>query len=123
MNAKEDTKDYPDIWQFCQNSRVYGDKRSAPIYRGYWRKLTVEGETSRSWVCNGDVKVPKRNADPQFFKFSLDEVENDCRISEHRYTLMRSLERVQDWDTFEKVANALGVDISFFPDLPEIAEK
>ena len=100
------------IWIFDSNRRVYPEPRSAyggggPIYREHWRPVTIEGETSRSWVTSWyGKKVPKRGP-RQGIAFTEAEVEADVWVHDHRYKIVRMVEQCEV-ETLKAIAQAVG---------------
>jgi hypothetical protein len=98
------------IWMFDINRRVYPKPRSeysgGPIYREHWRPVTIEGETSRSWVTSWyGKKVPKRGKS-QGIAFTEAEVEADVWAKEHRSKIVRMVERCEI-ETLKVIAKAV----------------
>lgn len=52
------------VWVFDYNYRVYeddnGNRSSSVNYAKQWRKHKVVDETSRSWVLDNGLKIPKK---------------------------------------------------------------
>ena len=99
------------IWMFDNNRRIYPKPRSAsgggPIYREHWRPVTIEGETSRSWVTSWyGNKVPKRG--PRHgVAFTEAEVNADVWAHDHRYKIVRMVE-LCEVETLKAIAQAVG---------------
>ena len=48
------------VWLFDENRRVYVKGGHSPVYSKHFYQAVIEGETSRSWVVNGQ-KFAKNN--------------------------------------------------------------
>lgn len=91
------------IWIFDRTRRVYPE----PLYREHWRPVTIEGETSRSWVTSWyGKKVPKRGP-RQGIAFTEAEVEADVWVHDHRYKIVRMVEQCEV-ETLKAIAQAVG---------------
>lgn len=106
------------IWYFDINNRVYRKDAghshdSGPIYREHWVKRIIVGETSRSWLIGYDHglrvlnKVPKKGPHPGW-AFSIEEIEDDCWIHEHRYKMSRAVSCISSAATLREVARVIG---------------
>jgi hypothetical protein len=106
------------VWRFDPNYWVYakdgfGRSVGGPIYREYWRPITVFGETSRSWLAgfssnpSNPYKIPK-NGPHRGFALSEQEVDDDCWIHSYRSGIARSIEAVRDAETLRKIADLTG---------------
>ena len=99
------------IWMFDNNRRVYPEPRSThnggPIYREHWRPVTIDGETSRSWVTSWYGKKVQKRGPRQGVAFTEDEVEADVWAHDHRYKIVRMIEQC-DVATLKAVALAVG---------------
>jgi hypothetical protein len=115
MPSKPDAK-Y--IWQYDYNYRVYQDddglKSSTPNYRKQWRRHEVVEETSRSWVLDNGVKVPKNGknvVDKQGhymgFAFSEDEVNDRVYRHDHAQKIAEEV-RKADAETLRMIAELIG---------------
>lgn len=108
-----DSSQYPDIWIYDENLRYYainekGAQYGPPIYRKSWRKVTVVGETSRSWITDHyGRKVSKNNQDPDVV-FSEEELEKRIYVNDHAYPIADKVRKCVDADLLKKVAELLG---------------
>lgn len=86
------------IWIFFDHIRMYApDNRSTPIYRKKWVKLTIDGETNRSWLVGegvNEVKIPKsgvrRPGGPRW-ALTVRDVDVACWLHEHRHRIVRKV--------------------------------
>ena len=108
------------VWQYDYNYRVYknddGSESSSPNYRQQWRKHEVVEETSRSWVLDNGVKVPKngkkivdRGGMIMGFAFSEEEVDAKVFVHDHGHKIAEALRKV-DATTLRKVAELIGYE-------------
>lgn len=104
------------IWKFDGNFLVYPKDeqgktlRCAPIYREYWRKAEIIGETSRSWIIGyawDKTKVPKKG-EHSGFAFTQFEVDENCYVNENRHKIVREIVRINDAATLRLIADAIG---------------
>jgi hypothetical protein len=109
--------DLPDIWIFDENRRVYPKDASgrtpfggSPIWREHWVKVEVIGETRVSWVVQwyGELKVPKKGANPARFAFSLEDIERRTFVVENRHGIADAVGRLGDFDKLKAVAELVG---------------
>ena len=104
---------YPDIWIYDADLRYYavnekGAQYGPPIYRRSWRKVTVVGETSRSWITDyHGRKVPKNSQDPNVV-FSEEELEQRIYVNDHARPISIKVRDCKDADLLKKVAELLG---------------
>ena len=73
-SAKTNSPEYPTIWIFDDNCRIYAPAAPGRLYGEliwikHWCRLTVTGQTKQSWVTDRDGKIPKKNT-PAKYQFS-----------------------------------------------------
>ena len=102
------------VWVFDENRRVYRKDKdgkslgAGPIWREHWREMKITGETSRSWITEWDRKIPKKGFNPRFVCFSEEEIDRNAWIKENRNKIARVIERHNDYDLLQKVAQLIG---------------
>ena len=102
---------FPDVWYFDINRRVYRKGgRGAPIWREHWRKLTIVGETSRSWVSSCGHKVPKSGG--QGYAFSQAEID-DAALLAQRWQIADKVRYVSDINLLKQIAKL----VDYVPEL------
>jgi hypothetical protein len=105
---------FPRIWIFNLNRRVYrkrnGRPYGPPIWIEHWEEAKVAGETSRSWVTNTGVKVPKKlkQIHNSMFCFSLEEIEERAWIKENAHKIADAVQRVNSYEILKTVAEIVG---------------
>lgn len=90
--------------------RKDGRTIQGPVYREHWRPLTIDAETSRSWVCGpkwAQYKVPKKGPHPGF-AFTQQEVDDDVWVNEHRSRIVREIEWLNDASVLRQIAALIG---------------
>lgn len=105
------------IWIFDRTRRVYpkpADGRilasSGPIYREHWTTAKIIGENRRSWITDRwNQKVPKKGPH-QGVCFTLEEVEDDVWMSDHRYKVYEAVNRCRDVKTLRAIARIVGYE-------------
>lgn len=99
------------VWYFDQNYRVYpknGGIGNSPIFREHFRPIKIEGETSRSWVLADGRKISKATLVGIYI--DQDAIDRECWIHDHKWRIIRSAERINDYDTLRKLAELVGYD-------------
>lgn len=87
-----------------------------PIYREFWRKEKIVGETSRSWITDRDHKIPKKGTGKHFLRTDL-ELDQRCWLEEHRHKLRNLLDWGPARDNAEAF-DALAAAIGYAPRMP-----
>lgn len=100
------------IWIFDQNRRVYrkdknGIPSGPPIWRERWRKATVVGETSRSWITNFSEKIPKKGCNKRMVCFSEKELDRLSYVEENRRKIS-DIVICLDYSRLKQVADICG---------------
>lgn len=98
-----------EIWRYDENRRVYSkDGKGGPLFREKWHKVEILGETSRSWITSYyKEKVPKKGAHPRW-AFAESEIDDACFVHDHRWKIIRAIERVYDADALRQIAAIVG---------------
>jgi len=77
------------FWKFDLNRRVYDkEKVGGPIYREHFYQVEITGETSKSWIVNGQ-KIPKSNPFASGKLYTDEMKENKIWENSHRYNISR----------------------------------
>ncbi len=84
--------------------RVWGDL----IWRRHWRQIKVIGETSRSWVLNNGVKLPKKGAWPSNYVLTDAEVDDRVWVHDYRFKIDDAVRRCNHAGTLRRVAELVG---------------
>lgn len=105
--------EYPDIWVFDENRRVYrrneqGRPVGGPIWREHWRKVTVVGETSRSWVTAWGQKIPKSGR--RGVVFSEEEIDRAAYVRDNAVKIANEVRRVDSYDLLKQIAALVGYE-------------
>ncbi len=105
--------DFPDIWIFSENHRVYteakpGDLWGTRIWKKSWRKRTITGETRVSWIVDGHLKIPKKGP---WFNIAWSEVEVDrlVWVNDHGYKISEAV-RGLSFEKLKAVAEIVGYE-------------
>lgn len=101
---------YPDCWVFDVNRRKYktdknGRTIGGPIWKEHWRKVKIVGETSRSWVTSGGLKIPKKGG-PQY-AFSEDDIDRMAFV-EKSWQIADAVRYCKDYETLKRIAEMIG---------------
>lgn len=90
------------VFVFDHNHRVYGKDRGSPIYREYWVPVGIRGENRSSWLLDNyyerfSKKPPHQTKTTPYgnhrVAISVQEVDDDCWQHDHRYRIVRLVER------------------------------
>ena len=103
---RDSTDSYPDIWFKDINSRVYVNGDHSPSQRGYWIRVVIESETSRSWVDAWGKKIPKKPVDISPYAYSEKEMLEKVYVDENAYEISE-LVRGQKYPELIKIAEVL----------------
>lgn len=104
------------VWIFDANHRVYrrdekGRSSGGPIWREYWRKREVTGETSRSWIVGehyAQRKIPKTGEQPHDVCWSEEEIERRAYVEENSHRIADKVRHVRDHEVLKKIAELIG---------------
>lgn len=104
-------KSYPRCWVFDQNRRCYrkdenGRSYGSPIWREYWREVTIVGETNRSWITNTGWKISKKGG--KGIVFSEEELEALAYVNENAVNISDKVLRLQDANLLKQIAELIG---------------
>jgi hypothetical protein len=126
---KTDFKVGDEVYLFSENARVYtkaapGEKwtGSKIIFRGYFVKYKIVGETSRSWLIGCEwkpTKYPKNRKveNPHWWAgrfYTQEEVDEACWLETNRQALADTVKFCLDIAKLKEVAEIVG-----FEELPE----
>lgn len=102
--------DKKQVWVKDCNSRVYEKGSHSPIYRGYFVKRYVIGETRISWILgyspDSNIKRGIRHRKKQERKtiwWSEKEIDEACWINEHSYKLAEKITRSDNFLKLKEV--------------------
>lgn len=97
---------------FDTNRRVYkrnekGQATGGPTFRGHFYEVTIDGETSRSWLVGEwkPIKVPK--SDPFSVLYTEEMIADAEWLSEHRYRISSQVQSIKDADVLRKIADLI----------------
>lgn len=111
MTTSQNT--YPDCWVFDGNRRKYRLKNGYtvgnPIWREHWCKVTIVGETSRSWLTSCRRKIPK--AGREGVSFSMEEIERLAFVEENRYWIGDAVSRLKDYGALKSIADLIRYEV------------
>lgn len=107
--------EFPDIWIFDANRRVYrkdanGRSIGGPVWYEHWRKDKIEGETSRSWILVGGQKIPKKNPPKEFVAFSEEEIRDRAWVEANLHKIVRHMSYGEKpgYDALKQIAELIG---------------
>ena len=107
------TTDYPDVWVFDENRRVYTEPKEGTLWTGsnciwreHWRKVDIVGETSRSWVADNGRTIPKSGG--RSISFSEEEIDRAAYVYENKYKIGDAVRDLNDYDLLKQVAALVG---------------
>jgi len=115
MYTKPDIKIGDRFFIFNENRRVYkrddtGKAIGGPTFRGHFEPVTIDGETSRSWVIQkGWKKVPK--SDPFSVLHTEEMIDEREFVAVHSYHIGEVVRRTKDADTLRKIAEIIGYEV------------
>ena len=101
------------IWIFDINKREYpprvnGQCSGAPIWIKHWREHKIVDETTRSWVLDWGIKIPKKAKSDSWMAFSWEEVVQAAWINDNaRHIADMIRHRDMTYDLLKKVAEVL----------------
>lgn len=103
------------VWEFDINKRVYAPgAQRGPIFAEHFRERWIVGEEGRSWLVStdrrgtwGKEKIGKHHLAK---RHHYTDAEREAMIwaNDHRYKLVRRLERCTDLATLKAIAEILG---------------
>lgn len=102
------------FFMFDENRRIYkrdenGKATRGPTFRGYFYEVTIEGETSRSWITDyARVKVPKSSPFPPLYTEAMIEAKEFMHY--HASDISRAVLYCRDHDKLRKIAEIVGYD-------------
>lgn len=102
------------FYMFDENRRIYrrdekGKAIGSPTFRGHFYEVTIEGETSRSWITNyGLTKVPKSAPFPPLYTEEM--IATEEFVKEHGYSISEAVRKCRDHNTLKKIAAIVGYD-------------
>lgn len=111
------------VWRFDRNHRVYardasGTATGPAIFREYFRPTTISGQTTKSWVTTGGLKIPKAGGDVRecaggaYGKIAVymtqEAVDAECWRQVHRWRLAKKVEECNDVALLKQIAALVG---------------
>ena len=102
------------VWIYDENRRVYAPPKPGCIWgdlipRGHWARREIIGETSRSWLLDGGLKVPKRAPLPSWVLLTDADLDLWCWAQENRHLLADRI-RCESLEAVALVARTIGYD-------------
>ena len=111
------------IWVFDENHRVYprddhGRTLGPPIWREFWRKMEVLGETQRKWLIGfpgskhlppKPIKIPKKGSLPWGFAWDEAEIDRLVWIHDHRHKIAESVRQCSDYEILVQIERLIGL--------------
>lgn len=101
------------FFMFDTNRRVYerdekGHATGGPTFRGHFYEVTIDGETSRSWLVGKwkPTKVPK--SDPFSVLYTEAMIDDAEWVSRHRSRIASLVQFTKDPDTLRNIAEIVG---------------
>lgn len=99
-------------------SRRIRDDRGRTIYREHFCPTKITGETSRSWIVSytswSPLKVSKKalaeKGRDRGIYASLEDVDRRCWIENHKFKMVREIERCDDYDKLRAIAKIVGYE-------------
>lgn len=98
--------DFPRVWLFDVNYRVYGPDKSGPIWREHWRETRITGETKVSWITASGRRVPKKGGGG--IAFSEVEIDRAAYVKVNRHRIADAVSRCADHDMLKTIAEMVG---------------
>jgi hypothetical protein len=97
------------VYTFSENTRYYGEDRSAPIYEKHFTEHTITGENEKEYLVDkGYRKINKRsNLMDREPYFTLKQKEDRIYIHENKYKISRQIERLNDVDKLKQIDKIL----------------
>ena len=107
------------LWWFDNNRRVYArdaqdHATGSPIHREHWRETKITGESRASWLTDCGRKFAKatltsrNNYGTVHALASLAEVEAECWIHDHRWSIGDAVQKCKSIATLRAVAALVG---------------
>lgn len=97
------------------NRRVYrrdeaGRATGGPTFRGHFYEVTIDGETSRSWLVGQwkPTKVPKSN--PFSILYTEEMIDDAEWVSEHGPRIARYVQGISNADLLRRLADLIGYE-------------
>lgn len=107
-----DKKQFPRVWVFDCNRRIYPKKKPGEypnsIWREHWGEEEIVDETSRSWVTKWGQKIPKKGG--KGICFSEEELDKLCWINDNRVRLHNEVLRCDDYEKLRRINEILKED-------------
>lgn len=97
---------------YDMSRRVYerdenGRAKGGPTFRGHFYEVTIEGETSKSWITNhGRTKVPKSSPFPPLYTEQM--ISDREWVAVHAYRISEEVRRLTDVDSLKRIAEIVG---------------
>lgn len=102
------------FFMFDENRRIYkrdenGMAVGGPTFRGHFREVTIEGQTSKSWITDhGRVKVPKLTPFPPLYTEAM--VDAAEYVHDHAYFIGEAARKCRDPIKLRQIAEIVGYD-------------
>ena len=104
------------VWIWDINRRVYRKDESGrsmgggPIWREHFREQRIESETSRSWVTNYGLKIPKNGKPSWEVCWTQEEINRRSYVHEASVPVSDLVRRVRDYDLMKQIAALVGYE-------------
>ena len=100
----EDLKIGDFVWVFHENRRIYAEGgHGGPIWREHWVLEKIASQTSRSWIFDFGMKIPKKGPTPPGILLSRSELDDACYVKENTYRISELVRSVRSANVLRKI--------------------